>query len=227
MERVLIIAAHPDDEVLGMGGTISKYTSQGIEVNLLIVTDGSSSQCSQRHDIDSIIAAKKNETRKCADLLGINKIFYGNLPDMKLDATPHIEINRVIEGVIDEVKPSIVYTHFSGDVNKDHGCVYESTLVACRPVQNQCVKKLFSYSVPSSTEWNIQNENSVFTPNWYEDISGKHAEIKYNAFSCYETEVRPYPHPRSIEYLRILDSAEGLKVGLQAAESFILLRSIT
>ena len=227
MERVLIIVAHPDDEVLGMGGTIYKYTSQGIEVDLLIVTDGSSSQYSQRSDIESILAAKKIETRKCADLLGINKIFYGNLPDMKLDAIPHIEINRVIEGVIDEVKPSIVYTHFSGDVNKDHRCVYESTLVACRPVKNQCVKKLFSYSVPSSTEWNIQTENSVYTPNWYEDISGEYAEIKYKAFSCYETEARPYPHPRSTEYLSILDSAEGLKVGLQAAESFILLRSVT
>ena len=226
MERILVIAAHPDDEVLGMGGTIAKYSSQGAEVALLIVTDGSTAQYSGSENVKSIILEKELETQRCADELGIKKIYYGGLPDMKLDITPHVKVNAVIEQVVSDFKPSVVYTHLNGDVNKDHRCVYESTLVACRPVEGQCVKKIFSYSVPSSTEWNVQTKQEIFAPNWYEDIS-EYCKIKYRAFSSYATELRPFPHPRSVEYLKIADSAEGLKVGLKAAESFMLLRSIT
>lgn len=226
MERVLIIAAHPDDEVLGMGGTIAKYAAAGAEVALLIVTDGSSAQYHESDDIAAIIEKKKQETKECARILGISSIYYGGLPDMKLDVTPHVMVNAAIEKVVNEFQPDVVYTHFYGDVNKDHQCVYESTLVACRPVTGQTVKKLFAYSVPSSTEWNIQIERSAFMPNWYEDISGIYAEKKYDGFARYETELREYPHPRSIEYLRKADIAEGLRVGIGAAESFLLLRNI-
>ena len=226
MERVLVIAAHPDDEVLGMGGTIAKYAEQGAEIALLIVTDGSTSQYKDDPNLEKIIEEKKAETKACANVLGIKHIFYGNLPDMKLDVTPHVEVNRVIEGVIDEFQPSIVFTHFVGDVNKDHQCVYASTLVACRPVSEQCVKKLFLYAVPSSTEWNVQTASTAFLPNWYEDISGAYAEKKYKGLECYTTELRDYPHPRSVQYLRTADTAEGNRVGLLAAESFILLRNV-
>lgn len=226
MERVLVIAAHPDDEVLGMGGTIAKYAKRGDEVAVLIVTDGSMSQYRNDPRLQEILKEKKAETASCAAELGVRHIFYGDLPDMKLDITPHIEINRVIESTINNFKPSIVFTHFNGDVNKDHRMVYESTLVACRPVSEQCVKRIFLYSVPSSTEWNVQTATNVFLPNWYEDIKGELAEKKYKAMECYKTEMREYPHPRSIQYLRTADAAEGNRVGLLAAESFILLRSI-
>ncbi len=226
MKRILVVAAHPDDEVLGMGGTIAKYASQGDEVAVLIVTDGSTSQYRDNSKLQEIISEKKAETSKCAAILGIKHVFYGDLPDMKLDITPHIEINRVIEKTINDFQPSIVFTHFIGDVNIDHRKVYESTLVACRPVSGQCVKRLFLYSVPSSTEWNVQMASNVFLPNWYEDISGEYAEKKYKAMECYKTELREYPHPRSIQYLKTADIAEGNKVGLLEAESFVLLRSI-
>ena len=226
MERVLVIAAHPDDEVLGMGGTIAKYASRGNEVAVLIVTDGSTSQYRDDPKLKEILRAKKAETSNCAAVLGVKHVFYGELPDMKLDVTPHIEINRVIENAIDDFQPTIVFTHFSGDVNEDHRRVYESTLVDCRPVSEQCVKRLFLYSVPSSTEWNVQTATNVFLPNWYEDIAGENAEKKYRAMECYKTELREYPHPRSIKYLRTADVAEGNRVGLLASESFILLRSI-
>ena len=226
MGRILIIAAHPDDEVLGMGGTITKYAERGDEVAVLIVTDGSTSQYRNDLRLQDIINEKKAEITNCAAELGVRHIFYGDLPDMKLDVTPHIEINRVIESIIDTFQPSVVFTHFSGDVNKDHRMVYESTLVACRPVFGQCVKRLFMYSVPSSTEWNVQTAANVFLPNWYEDINGEFAEKKYKAIECYKTELRDYPHPRSVKYIQTADAAEGNKVGLLAAESFILLRSI-
>lgn len=226
MERVLVIAAHPDDEVLGMGGTIAKYASRGDKVAILIVTDGSTSQYRDDPKLEDILRSKRVETNNSAALLGIRHVYYGELPDMRLDVTPHIDINRVIEKTIDEFRPTIVFTHFIGDVNKDHQRVYESTLVACRPVSEQCVKKIFLYSVPSSTEWNAQTATNVFLPNWYEDISGEYAEKKYKAMECYKTELRDYPHPRSIQYLRTADITEGNRVGLLAAESFLLLRSI-
>ncbi len=226
MKKILVVVAHPDDEVLGMGGTIAKYVSNGSEVALLIVTDGSTSQYKNDPRLNDILESKKNETEQAASILGISKIFYCGQPDMKLDMTAHTDVNAAIENVIDEFNPDIVYTHFEGDVNKDHQCVYQSTLVACRPVPGQKVKELYSYSVPSSTEWNPQNPKTAFVPNVFVDIEGECAEKKYAAMAAYVTELREYPHPRSIEALKILDQAVGLQVGLRCAESFIAHRVI-
>lgn len=226
MKRVLIVAAHPDDEVLGMGGTIAKYAMNGDSVAVLIVTDGSSSQYRDNEDLEQIIENKKRETQESARILGISRIYYGDQPDMKLDVTAHVDVNNAIEKVIDDFAPDVVYTHFPGDINKDHECVYKSTLVACRPVPGQTVKELYSYSVPSSTEWNVQNTQNVFTPNVFVDISGGYEEKKYSAMSAYSTELRDYPHPRSVEALKVLDRAVGVQVGMECAESFMLHRCI-
>lgn len=225
MKKVLVIAAHPDDEVLGCGGTVARLSAEGVECHLLIVTDGSSSQYRDSDRLHEIIEAKKLETKGCADLLGFKSILYGGLPDMKLDSTPHIDINQAIEKVIDEVRPDTVFTHFWGDVNRDHQEVYKSTLVAVRPVLGQVVKELYCYRVPSSTEWTPNKADTMFMPNCFVDIE-KFAEVKYSAFSCYSTELREYPHPRSVQYLRETDKAAGLRVGLLAAEEFILLRKL-
>lgn len=225
MKKVLVIAAHPDDEVLGVGGTIAKLSSIGAECHLLIVTDGSSSQYRDSDHLHEIIEAKKLETKGCADLLGFKSIRYGELPDMKLDKTPHIAINQAIEKVIDDIQPDTVFTHFWGDVNRDHQEVYKSTLVAVRPVMGQVVKELYCYRVPSSTEWTPNKADTMFMPNYYVDIE-KYAEQKYKAFACYSTELREYPHPRSVQYLRESDKAAGLRVGLLAAEEFVMLRKL-
>lgn len=225
MERILVIVAHPDDEVLGMGGTIAKLSSTGNEVHCLIVTDGSSSQYRDSTDLNRIIEDKKQETNKAAEILGIRSITYGGLPDMRLDVIPHTEINRVIEKVIEELRPTIVYTHFWGDVNRDHQAVYESTLVATRPQFNQCVKELYCFSVPSSTEWMPFKADTMFMPNIFVEIE-KYKEMKYSAMDAYKTEVRGYPHPRSKRHLQEMDISVGLQVGLKASESFVCLRRI-
>lgn len=225
MKKVLVIAAHPDDEVLGVGGTIAKLSAEGVECHLLIVTDGSSSQYRDSNHLHEIIESKKLETKGCADLLGFKTIRYGELPDMKLDKTPHIVINQVIEKFIDELQPDTVFTHFWGDVNRDHQEVFKSTLVAVRPVMGQVVKELYCYRVPSSTEWTPNKADTMFMPNDFVDIE-KYAEQKYKAFACYTTELRDYPHPRSVQYLRETDKAAGLRVGLLAAEEFVLMRKI-
>lgn len=225
MKKILVIAAHPDDEVLGMGGTIAKLVKSGSVVDVLIVTDGSSSQYRDSDHLAVIIEAKKKETRNCADILGVRDIYYGELPDMKLDATPHIRINKAIEDVIDKVQPDTVFTHFWGDVNCDHQNVYKSTLVTVRPLMGQVVKEVNCYRVPSSTEWTPNKADTMFMPNVFVDIT-EVAEQKYKAFACYTTELRDYPHPRSVQYLRETDKAAGLRVGLFAAEEFVLLRKL-
>lgn len=225
MKNILVIAAHPDDEVLGMGGTIAKLVKDGNVVDVLIVTDGSSSQYRDSGHLAEIIEAKKKETRNCADVLGVRHIYYGDLPDMKLDCTPHININQAIEKVIDKVQPDTVFTHFWGDVNMDHQNVYKSTLVTVRPVLGQVVKELYCYRVPSSTEWTPNKADTMFMPNYFVDIE-KYADQKYKAFACYATELRDYPHPRSVQYLRENDKVVGLHVGLLAAEEFVMLRKL-
>ena len=225
MKKVLVIAAHPDDEVLGMGGTIAKLVNDGNTVDVLIVTDGSSSQYRNSDHLAEIIEAKKLETRNCADVLGIRDVYYGGLPDMKLDHTPHIDINQAIEKVIDKIQPDTVFTHFWGDVNMDHQNVFKSTLVAVRPVMGQVVKELYCYRVPSSTEWTPNKADTMFMPNYFVDIE-HYAEQKYKAFACYSTELRDYPHPRSVQYLRESDKAAGLRVGMYTAEEFVMLRKL-
>ena len=225
MKNILVIAAHPDDEVLGVGGTMARLASEGKNVYVLIVTDGSSSQYSSDPDLAGILKAKEEETRRCAEVLGVKKVIYGGLPDMKLDTVAHIEINKVIEKVIDEIQPDTVFTHFWGDVNADHQNVYKSTLVAVRPLMGQVVKRLLCYRVPSSTEWTPCKPDTMFVPNVFVDIHSV-AQRKYDAFSMYATELRDYPHPRSKRHLSELDTANGLQVGLRCAETFMLLREI-
>lgn len=225
MKNILVIAAHPDDEVLGVGGTMACLAEEGKNVYVLIVTDGSTSQYGADPKLAEILKAKEEETRRCAEMLGVMKVFYGGLPDMKLDTVAHIEINKVIENVIDEIKPDTVFTHFWGDVNADHQNVYKSTLVAVRPVMGQVVKRLLCYRVPSSTEWTPCKPDTMFVPNVFVDISSV-AQRKYEAFSMYATELRDYPHPRSKRHLSELDTANGLQVGLRSAETFMLLREI-
>jgi len=225
MEKVLVVVAHPDDEVLGMGGTIAKLTEAGKEVNVLIVTDGCTAQYRDKPNLMQILEEKKKQTRNAMEILGVKSVIYGDLFDMKLDVTAHIEINQIIEKAINDLQPDAVFTHFWGDVNLDHRRIYESVLVAVRPVYGQIVKELYCFEVPSSTEWNVQQVITVFLPNVYVDISNV-KDRKYAAFAEYHQELREYPHPRSIEYLKRRDELHGLECGIGAAERFMLLRRI-
>ena len=223
--RILVIAAHPDDEVYGMGGTIAKLASQGHEVHVLIVTDGCTAQYAGRPDLQEIIEKKHREAIEANTLLGVKQVHFGTFPDMKLDTVAHVEVNRLSEETVDQVRPDTVYTHFYGDVNLDHQMVYRSTLVAVRPVPGQCVKALYAYYVPSSTEWSPQLAHTVFLPNTMADITGFEAQ-KEQALLAYQTEARAYPHPRSAQYVRETDRARGLQWGMGSSEAFMLLRKI-
>ncbi len=220
MTRVLVVAAHPDDEVLGMGGTIAVHTGAGDAVRVLVVTDGSSTQ--YPGDADTR-ARKEEEALRAAAELGVDDYVHLDLPDMRLDTLAHVEVNRVIEEQVRELEPEVVYT-VQPDVNRDHRVLFDSVAVATRPTPGQPVRRLLTYAPTSSTEWTPAAVN-WFMPNWYVDITAT-LERKLAAFAQYETERREYPHPRSERAIRAAAEFHGTSSGFELAEPFVLVRSL-
>ena len=210
--KILVIAPHPDDEVLGMGGTIKKLSPKN-DITLLIMTDGASAQYSDK----KMIKVRKESCKKSSKILGISEIKFLNFKDMKLDSVPQLEINQEIEKIIKKIQPKIVFTSPKNDLNRDHGVTFNSTLVATRP-SSSGVKKVFSYELPGYTK-------KPFSPNHYEDIT-KQFVHKIKAFKMYKSEIMKFPHPRSIESIENLAVYRGIQAGIAKAESFELIRNI-
>ena len=218
--KVLVFAAHPDDEVLGMGGTIAVHAGAGDEVRIVCVTDGSSTQYPGD---DERRAQKDEEARRAAAVLGVEDYVHLDLPDMRLDTLPHVEVNAVIEAQLESFGPQLVYTPHP-DVNRDHRVLFDSVAVATRATPGQTVRRVFTYGPTSSVEWTPAGL-SWFVPNWFVDVSTT-LERKLEAFACYETERRPPPHPRNVEALRAHAAFYGASVGVAYAEPFVLVRGL-
>lgn len=212
---ILVIAAHPDDEVLGMGGTIKKLSDRNNKIHLCVVSEGASAQ----YDNKKMINVRKDACIKSGKVLGISSYDFLDFPDMKLDSIPHLEINIQLEKIIKKYKPKVVYSHSFNDLNKDHQKVFESTLVITRPISNNNVKMVLSYEIPGFTR-------TPFQPNFYEDIKNQ-ISFKIRAFKIYKSEVMKFPHPRSIKNIESLASYRGAESGLIKAEAFQLIRNIS
>jgi len=218
--KILVIAPHPDDEVLGCGGTIAKHTQQGAEVYLCIVTKGYTPDWSEE-----FLKKRPKEIKKAGALLGIKKTYFLDFPTVKLDTIPQKQLNDSIAQVVDEVKPEVVYIPHRGDINKDHRLVFEAAMVAVRPKPGSTVTRVLSYETLSETEWGVLSGDNAFIPNVYIDIS-ETLEIKLKAMSAYQSELKEYPHPRSLEAISALAKTRGASIGVKAAEAFILVREI-
>jgi len=216
--KVLVVAPHPDDEVLGVGGTIAKYVKEGNEVYLCVVTKGYPPDWSKEY-----LKNRQREIKKSNKILGIKKTYFLDYPTVKLDTIPQKELNEAISKIINMVNPDIVYIPHKGDLNKDHRLIFEAALVAVRPAKQHKIKKVLSYEVLSETEWGLPMEN--FTPNIYVDISTT-LETKIEAMKIYESEVKQWPHPRSLEMIEVLAKKRGSEVGVKFAEAFMLIREI-
>ena len=226
-EKILVIAAHPDDEVLGCGGTISKHSRSGDEVYILIISEGSTSRQLNRdrslviNELDDLsIAAKKS-----ASILGAKSIKLLDLPDNRLDTIPLLDLIKVIEKNIEIIKPSIIYTHHIGDLNIDHSRIHQAVLTACRPIPKQGVKRLLSFEISSSTEWQSSSSSQQFNPNLFVDIT-EDLDVKKKALTSYDCEMRDWPHARSIKGVEYLAKLRGCQIGVEAAESFMIIRSL-
>jgi len=220
MARVLVIAPHPDDEVLGCGGTMVKYVSGGDEVYLCIVTKAYTPEWT-----DDEIRERKEEVHTVNEILGVKKTYFLGLPTVKLDTIPQKELNDLISQVVNEVQPEVVYLPHQGDANKDHRLVFEAAMVATRPKPNLTIRKVLCYEVLSETEWAAPFEESAFIPNVWTNISGV-LETKLKAMSGYKSELKEFPHPRSLEAISALAKMRGANVGVDAAEAFMLVREI-
>jgi len=222
MGRVLVIGAHPDDETYGVGGTIIQHTAIGDAVSVLILSDG----VTARHNE---VARQKAVARRACERLGVVDVRFAGLPDQRLDGLPLLEVIRPIHAAVRELAPETVYTHHRGDANQDHRTVFAATLVAVRPLEGTPVRRVLSYEMASSTEWAPPFGEWEFLPNIFVDISTA-LEAKLGAIEIYrqtfESEVRPFPHPRSPEAVRIYAQARGVSVGMQAAEAFVLIRQL-
>ncbi|MBW1697333.1 MAG: PIG-L family deacetylase [Deltaproteobacteria bacterium] len=224
--KVLVVAAHPDDEVLGCGGTISRLAHDGHDVYITILGEGITSRYKQREDADAdLIEALHNRSCQVAEVLGAQDLFLYNLPDNRFDTVPILDVVKIIEELVERIQPQVIYTHHGGDLNIDHVVVHRAMLTAARPMQGQPVREIFAFEVPSSTEWSFQRFEPSFRPNVFIDISDT-LNIKVQALSLYETEARPFPHPRSPEAIHAIAHRWGTIVGCEAAEAFELIRSI-
>lgn len=218
--RVLVVAAHPDDEILGMGGTIAKHSQEGAEIAVLWVSEGSSWQYPGDDDIRE---RKFLDAQAAAKMLGVTRCMQRHLPDMKLDMVPHVEVNRVVEDAVAEFRPDTVYT-VHPDVNIDHRTVFHSVLVATRPSAGSPVRRVLSYATTSGIEW-LPPFDATFHPTWFSNITTT-LEAKVAAFACYTTETRPWPHPRSAKAIRSTAAHWGSWVGWDCAEPFVLIRQL-
>ena len=225
--KILVIVAHPDDEVLGCGGTISKHIKSGDKVNTVIVAEGVTSRDENRD-----IFLRKNELKiikshslKAAKILGISHTEFLGFPDNRLDSIDLLEIIKKIEKYIFKFKPDIVYTHHYGDLNIDHRIVHNAVMTACRPFSTKFIKKILSFENPSSTEWQSLSFNSYFKPNYFVNIEN-HISKKINAMKQYKTELNEWPHTRSLEFLEILAKYRGSISGMKYVEAFFVERII-
>ncbi len=224
--RCLVVAAHPDDEVLGCGGTVARYALEGDEVYCLILGEGITSRYDQQGKATvQELRELKLQAERAAKIVGIKQVFFKGFPDNRFDTVPLLTIVKAVEEVKMEIKPDIIYTHHQGDLNIDHQITFTAVLTACRPMKDETVKEIYSFEVPSSTEWGSPDARNYFMPNVFVDIT-ETLDRKVEALKAYESEMREYPHPRSPEALRAIAMRWGSAVGCEAAEAFELIRAV-
>ena len=227
-KRMLFIAAHPDDELLGCAGTIANFAQEGHIVETLIVAEGSTSRVEKSKKQHLNLTKKLKEVAvKAGRMLSVKKTSFLGLPDNCLDSLAQLTIIQKIENFIKKFKPDEVFTHFGGDLNIDHRIVFQSVITACRPLPESKIKKICVFETLSSTEWGFGNngDHSNFNPNMFIDIS-KNLELKIKALKLYKMEMRKFPHPRSLEAVEYLAKLRGSQSGLEAAEAFKIIREV-
>ena len=226
-KKIAVIAAHPDDEVLGCGGVMAKHSRAGDTVSVLLLAEGVTSR-SERRDrsrSENDLADLAEMAQKANDILGVQTLRLHGFPDNRMDSVDLLDVVKVTEGFLEEVQPDIVYTHHGSDLNIDHRIVHEAVVTACRPMPGGIRPTLLFFEVASSSEWQTPGSVHPFVPNWFEDIS-ETVVLKMQALRVYASEMKPWPHARSIEALQGLAAWRGSTVGVEAAEAFVLGRYV-
>jgi LmbE family N-acetylglucosaminyl deacetylase len=228
MNKALVICAHPDDDILGCGGIMSKYVRSGTMFRVIFIAEGSS--CRFNSDklgsvaVLATIRERNNFGIKALEKLGIKDYHFYDLPCGRLDTISIIDINKIIENEISLFKPDTVFTHSENDANNDHGLVFKATIMATRPCAAVRVNNVYSFEILSSSEWKF---TSSFEPNYFEELSAEDVNNKWEALAEYESEIKQFPFPRSLEGISTLAKYRGLQAGVSYAEAFRIIRKIS
>jgi LmbE family N-acetylglucosaminyl deacetylase len=228
-KRILIVVAHPDDELLGLGGTMNKLIKEfNIYSRVVILGEGITSRSESRNiaEWDKQLDIHKENTRKAQSVIGYNELSLYNFPDNRFDEVALLDIIKVIEKEKRDFNPSVIFTHHGGDVNIDHQRTFESVITSCRPMQSESVKTIITFETPSGTEWRSPSDPRHFLPNLFVSISEQNLNAKIDGMQNYEFERRSYPHPRSPEALKIQAQRWGVAMGVELAEAFSIIRNI-
>ncbi len=219
--KTLIIAPHPDDEVLGCGGTMARLSDSGQEVHVAVVTKGYEPAFPQ-----AMVEQVRGELAEAHKILGVTQCHFLDLPAAALDTLPGSELNAAIGGLVDKLKPDSLFLPFVGDIHRDHQLVFTAGLVAARPRSPDIPKRIYAYETLSETNWAAPGLTEAFVPNVYIDVS-ETIERKLSAFDCFQSQVKSFPDERSLKTIEALATVRGSTVYLAAAEGFMLLREIS
>lgn len=225
--KLLVVAAHPDDEILGCGGTVAKLVKKNHEAHVVIVSQGITSRylkLGTKQSNEKLLNLKKSAL-KANKVLGVKTVSFLDFPDNRLDDICLLDIVKKLEQIIKKINPEIIFTHNSTDLNIDHKIVFDALMTACRPLPMSKIKKILSFEVLSSTDWGSGSNNDFFNPNYYVDVH-KTLNLKLRALKEYKSEMKKWPHARSIETVKALAKFRGSSMGIKAAESFKLVRNI-
>ena len=227
-KKILVVVAHPDDELLGLGASINKLINdQNCTVRAVILGEGITSRSDERNSEQWVKELKihRQNIEHARNFIGYESVGIYDFPDNRFDSVALLDIIKVIEKEKSTFQPEIIFTHHGGDVNIDHQRTFEAVITATRPMEDEIVKTIITFETPSGTEWIASSDPRKFTPNLFIEVSEKNLEAKIKGMECYEFEKRKYPHPRSPEALKILAEYRGITSGLKFAEAFIIVRS--
>ncbi|NQT26844.1 PIG-L family deacetylase [candidate division KSB1 bacterium] len=223
---ILVVAAHPDDEVLGCGGTTARLAEEGHDIYVAILGEGITSRHDRREDVDrKMMKELQDQSWQASRLLGVKDLFLYDLPDNRFDTVPLLEVVKLVEDTVNKTKPDIVFTHHGSDLNIDHTITNRAVLTATRPMPGSLVKEIYAFEISSSTEWSFNQVQCAFRPNVFFAIRDT-VHKKMKAMEIYHHELRVFPHPRSIDFIEINARHWGSVVGIDYAEAFELIRMV-
>ncbi len=229
-KKIMIIVAHPDDELLGLGATMNRLIMEyNVITHVVILGEGVTSRSENRNTEawkEELINHKKN-ILEAQSIIGYHTVSIYDFPDNRFDTVALLDIIKIVEKEKTDFQPDIIFTHHGGDVNIDHQRTFEAVITSCRPMQQESVKTIITFETMSGTEWRASTDPKHFVPNFFISFSKQNLDIKINAMNAYIYEKRKYPHPRSAEALEIVAKRWGVSIGKNYAEAFCLVRNIS
>jgi LmbE family N-acetylglucosaminyl deacetylase len=228
-KRILVVVAHPDDELLGQGATIHKLSNEyGCTCRAVILGEGLTSRSEERNreKWEQELKEHRDCIHEATEIIGYESVGIYDFPDNRFDSVDLLDIIKVVESEKEEFQPEIIFTHHGGDLNIDHQRTFEAVITATRPMKDEVVKTIITFETPSGTEWQASSDPRRFAPNLFIEVSEKDVEAKIKGMESYQFEKREYPHPRSSKALKNVCRERGIRVGKDYVEAFYMVRSI-